>query len=219
MSAMASQISGASIVYSTVCSGADQRKHQSSALLVFVSRIHRWPVNSPHKGTVTRKMFPFDGVIMKLHMQKVDSWRLEYCYCSVEISYRVCWLHYVNWASVDKIWINVMTLAAFSCVFVIVRLSRSVKGCRLDMQPSIACEIQADLDHVNVCWTEVCNSQCIRHIWLCLSGCFSGGLLRSAWSMLENRENHCNSVRCLCCVHLHSRTGGEWHSYIFLKSV
>ena len=26
--------------------------------------IHRWPVNSPHKGPVTRKLFPFDGVIM-----------------------------------------------------------------------------------------------------------------------------------------------------------
>ena len=26
--------------------------------------IHRWPVNSPHKWPVTRKMFPFDGVIM-----------------------------------------------------------------------------------------------------------------------------------------------------------
>ena len=25
----------------------------------------RWPVNSPHKGSVTRKMFPFDDVIMK----------------------------------------------------------------------------------------------------------------------------------------------------------
>ena len=27
--------------------------------------IHRWPVNSPHKGPVTRKMFPSDDVIMK----------------------------------------------------------------------------------------------------------------------------------------------------------
>ena len=36
--------------YSTVYSGADQRKHQSSASLAFVRRIHRWPVNSPHKG-------------------------------------------------------------------------------------------------------------------------------------------------------------------------
>ena len=25
-----------------------------------------WPVNSPHKGPVTRKMFPFDDVIMKM---------------------------------------------------------------------------------------------------------------------------------------------------------
>ena len=27
--------------------------------------IHRWPVNSPHKGPVTGKMFPFDDVIME----------------------------------------------------------------------------------------------------------------------------------------------------------
>ena len=27
--------------------------------------IHRWPVNSPHKGPVTRQMFPFDDVIMR----------------------------------------------------------------------------------------------------------------------------------------------------------
>ena len=44
--------------------GADQRKHQSSASLAFVWGIHRGPVNSPHKGPVTRKMFPFDDVIM-----------------------------------------------------------------------------------------------------------------------------------------------------------
>ena len=50
------------IVYSTVYSGTDQRKHQSSASLAFVLGIHRWPVNSPHKGPVTRKMFPFDDV-------------------------------------------------------------------------------------------------------------------------------------------------------------
>ena len=51
--------------------GADQRKHHSFASLAFVGGIHRWPVNSPHKGPVTRKMFPFDDVIMKtaLHTQ------------------------------------------------------------------------------------------------------------------------------------------------------
>ena len=52
------------VVYSTVHSGADQRKHQSSASLAFVRGIHRGPGNSPHKWPVTRKMFPFDDVIM-----------------------------------------------------------------------------------------------------------------------------------------------------------
>ena len=65
MSAMASRITSLTIVYSTVYSGADQRKHQSSASLASVQGIHRWPVNSQHKGPVTRKMFPFDDVIMK----------------------------------------------------------------------------------------------------------------------------------------------------------
>ena len=64
MCVMASQITSLAIVYSTVCSDADQRKHQCSASLAFVRGIHRWPVNSPHKWPVTRKMFPFDDVIM-----------------------------------------------------------------------------------------------------------------------------------------------------------
>ena len=64
ISAMASQITSLTIVYSTVYSGADQRRYQSSASLAFVRGNHRWPVNSPHKWTVTRKMFPFDNVIM-----------------------------------------------------------------------------------------------------------------------------------------------------------
>ena len=64
MGAMSSQITSLSIVYSTVYSGADQRKHQSSASLAFVWGIHRWPANSPHNWPVTRKMFPLDDVIM-----------------------------------------------------------------------------------------------------------------------------------------------------------
>ena len=51
--------------FSTVCSCADQRKHQSSASLSFVRGIHRLPVNCPHKMPVTRKMFPFDDIIMQ----------------------------------------------------------------------------------------------------------------------------------------------------------
>ena len=65
MVAIASQITSLTSVYSTVYSDADQRKHQSSASLAFVRGIHRRPVNSPHKWPVTRKMFPFDDVIMR----------------------------------------------------------------------------------------------------------------------------------------------------------
>ena len=64
MGEMSSQITSLTIVYSNVYSGVDQSKHQSSASLAFVWGIHRGPVNSPHKWSVTRKMFPFDDVIM-----------------------------------------------------------------------------------------------------------------------------------------------------------
>ena len=77
MGAIVSQITGISIVYSIVWSGADQRKHQSSVSLVFVGWIHRWPVNSPHKGPATRKMFPFNDVSMamiKLDCLERDLW-------------------------------------------------------------------------------------------------------------------------------------------------
>ena len=67
MGTIASQITSLTIIYSTVYSGADQRKHQSSASLAFVRGIYRGPVNSPHKGPVTRKMFPFDDVIMVVY--------------------------------------------------------------------------------------------------------------------------------------------------------
>ena len=64
MNAIASQITTLTIVYSTIYSGADQRKDQSPTSLAFVRGIHQGPVNSPHKGPVTREMFPFDDVIM-----------------------------------------------------------------------------------------------------------------------------------------------------------
>ena len=64
MGGIASQIASLTIVHSTVYSDADQRKHQSSASLAYVRGIHWGPVNSPHKWPVTRKMFPFDDVIM-----------------------------------------------------------------------------------------------------------------------------------------------------------
>ena len=77
MATIASQITSLTIVYSTVYSDVDQRKHQSSASLAFVRGIHQGPVNSPHKWPATRKMFPFDDVIMDLfilHSQCNDYW-------------------------------------------------------------------------------------------------------------------------------------------------
>ena len=61
--------------------GADQRKHQSCASLAFVWGIHQWPVDSSHKGPVTRKIFPFDDVIMHPSIynhteQQPDTWTL-----------------------------------------------------------------------------------------------------------------------------------------------
>ena len=65
MGAIAPQITSLTIVYSTVYSDVDRRKHQISTSLAFVRGIHRAPVHSPHKWPVTRKMFPFDDVIMQ----------------------------------------------------------------------------------------------------------------------------------------------------------
>ena len=74
MGTIASQITNLTIVYSTVYSDADLRKYQSSASLAFVRGIHQRPVNSLHKWPVTRKMFPFDDVIM--HYKKNDDQNL-----------------------------------------------------------------------------------------------------------------------------------------------
>ena len=93
MSAMASQTTSLTIVYSTVYSGADQRKHQSSASLVFVRGIHRGPVNFPHKWPVTRKMFPFDDVIMIA----VDKFKYNFVAVNGLIS-----VTFVSWGVVDE---------------------------------------------------------------------------------------------------------------------
>ena len=82
ISTMASQITSLTISNSIVYSCADQRKHQSSASLAFVRRIHQWPVNSPQKGPVTRKKFLFEDFIMfysKSHcFEKIgDLWILK----------------------------------------------------------------------------------------------------------------------------------------------
>ena len=83
MSAMASKITSFKIVYSNVYLDADKRKHQSFTSLAFRGVVHRSPVNSLQKGPVTRKMFPFDDVIMQ---------RPKGC----EFKYRI-WQHKFVW--------------------------------------------------------------------------------------------------------------------------
>ena len=97
MSAMASQITGVSIVYSVVCSGADQRKHQSSVSPSFVRGIHQWPVNSLHKGPETRKMFTFDDVMDELPSQRDTNAELRCFLCFVFFSLK-------NLLNVELLW-------------------------------------------------------------------------------------------------------------------
>ena len=110
MSSMTSQITGVSIVNSAVCSGAYQRKHQSSAWLVFVRGIHRWPMNSPHKGPVTRKMFPFDDVITILK-QETPAWFTKCEYLTINSLWLsdAIWQHSAELAFWDDVYRKVLT--------------------------------------------------------------------------------------------------------------
>ena len=96
LSAMASQITDAWRVYLIVPSGTDQRKHQSS-----VSRgIHRWSVNSPHKGPITRKNVSiwwrhhaFGKNCIKDNEDYQHEWRSSWHSCINEIIRPVCDLY------------------------------------------------------------------------------------------------------------------------------
>ena len=64
MGAMVSLLTSLTIVYSTLYSGADERKHQSSASLVFLSEFT--VTGEFHKGPIMQKMLPFDDVIIHI---------------------------------------------------------------------------------------------------------------------------------------------------------
>ena len=96
MGTMVFQITRLKIIYSTVYLGADQRKHPSSASLAFLRGIHRWLLNSPKKEPVTRKMFPFDDVIMLWGTALVISWALAHKY-SVIIFHQTVFHRSLRW--------------------------------------------------------------------------------------------------------------------------
>ena len=116
MNANASQITGVSIVYSNVCSGADQRKHQSSTSLAFVVGIHRWSVNSPHKGPVTRKNFPFDDVIMRHYTMRcwsnISYWVNAWALPMDSNDGKPIWVQVMAWCHQAITWINVVQYLA-----------------------------------------------------------------------------------------------------------
>ena len=67
MSAMASQITSLTIVYSAVNSGADQRKCQRSASPVFVGGIHLWMLTCVILRTITNcNCFPINQALCNL---------------------------------------------------------------------------------------------------------------------------------------------------------
>ena len=109
MSVMASQITRLIIVYLTVHSSTDQRKHQSSTSLAFVWGIHRWPVNSPHKGPVTRKMFPFDDVIMDVVTQLCLNFNSIVCWKLVQADDKEIIKAKLYWPSVLEIYWSVVS--------------------------------------------------------------------------------------------------------------
>ena len=92
MTMLASQITSLTVVYSIVYSGVNQRKHQSPASLAFVWEIHRGPVNFPHKWPVTRKMFPFDDVIMVSNHNKTKQTQIEWIFLRIYCTS-------INWGS------------------------------------------------------------------------------------------------------------------------
>ena len=104
MTMLASQITSLTVVYSIVYSDVNQRKHQSSASLAFVREIHRGPVNFPHKWPVTRQMFPFDDVIMFLHVSATPKPRCATpCYIIFTLAVRCCYVLYVA-GNVPEFW-------------------------------------------------------------------------------------------------------------------
>ena len=100
MSAMASQITGVSIVCTAVCSGAYQIKHKSSESLAFAPGIDRWSVYSPYKRPVTRKVFQYDDAIMStqtlcfLRLLIRCTERCEYYLTSFLISNNLIWIKF-----------------------------------------------------------------------------------------------------------------------------
>ena len=210
--ALASQVTSLTIVYLTVYSGADQRKHQSSASLAFVRGIYRSPVNSPYKGPVTRKMFPFDDVIMTFCIyddsQKYSppsstsviprspkyQWLLPkspylkrrgilYIYYPVGLSLKVS-SYILNFEAQTNItWKKVANIVSiFSHIFIWTQ-NISISWCKIDTTP-----LQMHWEYVSFAWSHrycISTSEC--QIFLCISS-YANNIAK----FKEEKQNYAN---------------------------
>ena len=194
MNTMASLITSLTIVYSTVYSGTDEREHQSSALLAFVRGIHRWPVNSPHKGQVTRKMFPFDDVIMvRCHSccRSRSCWCWWYhCYSSLKWEY-----HSGNFLSLTVPDAVISTASGAASDTICVRtLIISLRWCKLLHQHKWfkITEVQRNfIENIRI-FCSLCG-EFTSHRWIPLTKASNGALMFSlicAWTngQVNNRD-------------------------------
>ena len=127
INAMASQITSLTIVFSSVYSDAEQRKHRSSASLVFVRGIHWWPVNSPHKAPVSGKMFPFDDVIMpQSHVDRKVTRATQLIWWDYKCTVIACTVTNQLYARYTDTYIQPHWLPTDSCRFIYQLIDRNV---------------------------------------------------------------------------------------------
>ena len=79
-----------------------QRSKKTSKLRIsgFVWGIHQWPVNSPHKGPVTRKMLPFDDINMPNVVRNNWRWEIHFKWSCIYI----CIYHLHPYMKHAKVW-------------------------------------------------------------------------------------------------------------------
>ena len=168
MSVIVSHISDISTAYSTVCSGSHKEKHQSSASLASVRGIHRWPVDSPRKGPVTRKKFLFYDIISHYLLQK--SHLLSLINCKIAKTY---WKHSDSCSCKITEW-NLVPISAY-----IAKHDNFIDRC-----------VSTSLVVVHCIWVESQTATILRYIQ-------SGYFFQTAFSMHFSDKNGCISFHIL----------------------
>ena len=107
MSTMGSQSTGVSIVRSTVGSGWDKKK---TSKLHVTGLCDRLPVNSPHKRSVTWKMFPFDDVIMTRTLDKSSRYQPMMTRIVLTELHEACVMHS------SPLYLNPIAISPFVCL-------------------------------------------------------------------------------------------------------